>query len=165
MTDLSFNDIIKAAMRVASAEELEKLKTVFPGIWNSYQKETEGIVETAVVEESVPETIIKPLNDPESLASGESIFLTNCATCHGKLGEGGIGPNLTDEYFLHGSTMNDYVKVITSGVAAKGMISWRGILKEQQILEVASYILSLRGTNPPNAKAPQGEKVELAVQE
>jgi cytochrome c oxidase cbb3-type subunit 3 len=60
--------------------------------------------------------------------------------------------------------MNDIIRILNNGVTAKGMISWRGILKPQQMQEVASYIYQLRGTNPPNAKEPQGEKVELASQ-
>ena len=86
-------------------------------------------------------------------------YNTNCATCHGQSGEGGIGPNMTDDYYIHGAGMNNTIQVIKSGVPAKGMISWRGILKEPQILEVASYIMTLQGTNPPNAKAAQGEKI------
>jgi mono/diheme cytochrome c family protein len=165
LSDISFDEIIIAAMNAATPEDLEKLKSAFPKIWDAHQKEASGETEqpkSTEVEE--PETEIELLTDPASLASGESIFTTNCATCHGKLGEGGIGPNLTDNYFLHGPTMNDMVRVINNGVPAKGMISWRGILKPQQIQEVASYIYQLRGTNPPNAKEPQGEKVEIASQ-
>jgi mono/diheme cytochrome c family protein len=165
LSDISFDEIMMAAMNAATPEDLEKLKTAFPKIWDAYQKGKSGETtqaESVTVEE--PEAEIEVLTDAASLAAGESIFITNCATCHGKLGEGGIGPNMTDNYFLHGATMNDMIKVINNGVAAKGMISWRGILKPQQIHEVASYIYQLRGTNPPNAKEPQGEKIEIAAQ-
>ena len=66
---------------------------------------------------------------------------------------------MTDDYYLHGAGMNNAIRTIKNGVPAKGMISWRGILKDQQILEVASYIQTLPGTNPSNAKASQGEKI------
>ncbi|RME26857.1 MAG: hypothetical protein D6800_05845 [Candidatus Zixiibacteriota bacterium] len=101
----------------------------------------------------------EPLTEPASISKGAEIFQQRCAQCHGRLGQGNIGPNLTDDYWLHGAGMTHVVKSIKYGYPAKGMISWRGILKEDQILEVASYVLTLRGTNPPNPKAPQGELV------
>jgi mono/diheme cytochrome c family protein len=160
---IGFEEIILAAMKVANAENLEKLKSSFPEIWSEYQKsgvETDAF--TGVGVESAQEDI-EPLTDAASLTAGESIFVANCATCHGKQGEGGIGPNMTDEYFMHGHTVGNTIAVIKNGVPAKGMISWRGILNEDQILQVASYIQTLIGTNPPNAKAPQGEKVNLSA--
>jgi mono/diheme cytochrome c family protein len=165
LSDISFNEIIMAAMSAATPEDLKKLQTSFPEIWDAYQKgvgEEGTTAETPVAKE--PEIVLEPLTDEASLSAGESIYITNCSTCHGKLGEGGIGPNFTDNFFIHGHTIGDMVHTINSGVPAKGMISWRGILNDQQIHEVASYIQTLVGTNPPNAKAPQGEKVELTVQ-
>lgn len=100
------------------------------------------------------------ITDPVSLESGKSIFLAKCATCHNKLGEGNIGPNLTDDYWIHGAGMINVTKTIKYGFPAKGMLAWRGELTPDQILEVASYILTLRGTNPPNPKAPQGDLVK-----
>jgi len=155
--DIGFNDIILAAMRVAGPVELEKLQNTFPEIYAVHQAGSSGTSAATAVEQV--ETI-EPLTDAASLAAGEAVFITNCATCHGKLGEGGIGPNMTDDYFIHGPSMNERIKVINTGVPAKGMISWRGILSEEQIKQVASYITTLRGTNPPNAKAPQGDKAE-----
>ncbi|MEW6050395.1 MAG: cbb3-type cytochrome c oxidase N-terminal domain-containing protein [Candidatus Zixiibacteriota bacterium] len=99
------------------------------------------------------------LTDPENLEHGKEIFLLRCASCHGRLGEGNIGPNLTDDYWLHGAGMSNVVKTIKYGVPAKGMLSWRGELKPDEIMQAASYILTLHGTAPPNAKAPQGELV------
>ena len=163
IADIGFNEIIMAAMSAASPEDLEKLQTSFPDIYDVYQKGGENLTAEAPVANE-PELVLEALTDAASLASGESIYITNCLTCHGKLGEGGIGPNFTDNYFIHGHTIGNMVTTIKNGVPAKGMISWRAILKEQQMLEVASYIQTLVGTDPPNAKAPQGEKVELTVQ-
>ncbi|RMD98998.1 MAG: hypothetical protein D6814_06400 [Calditrichaeota bacterium] len=102
----------------------------------------------------------EPLTDAESLTKGKKIFLQNCVKCHGVYGEGGIGPNLTDDYWIHGDgTINAIIHTIRNGVPVKGMIAWKNYLRPQQILEVGSYVLSLRGSNPPNAKAPQGKKV------
>ena len=165
ISDIGFNEIIIAAMSAATPEDLEKLQTAFPEIYEAYQKggATDGAQDVQVVEKE-PELELDPLTDAASLASGEATFITHCATCHGKLGEGGIGPNFTDDYFLHGHTIGNMVTLINNGVPAKGMISWRGILKDKQIHEVSSYIKTLEGTNPPNAKSPQGEKVEIAAQ-
>ena len=100
-----------------------------------------------------------------NIEKGKEIFVKNCVSCHGPQGQGIIGPNLTDDYWLHGAGINNVVHTITFGVPAKGMITWRGVLKEKQILQVASYILTLHGTNPPNPKAPQGEKVAYPLAE
>ena len=99
------------------------------------------------------------LTETAALESGKSIFSTNCAACHGQEGQGSVGPNLTDEYWLHGGDVNDIFKTVKYGVPAKGMVPWQGKLTKDQILEVSSYILSLQGSNPANAKEPQGEKM------
>lgn len=97
------------------------------------------------------------LTDGESLASGKSIFMDNCSACHGRAGEGGVGPNLTDAYWLHKGGIKDVFKTIKYGWPEKGMKSWQQDLGAKQIHEVASYIKSLYGTNPPNAKEKQGD--------
>jgi len=163
LSDIGFNEIIMAAMSTASPEDLEKLQASFPDIYDAYQKGGENLPTDAPVTKE-PEVVLEALTDAASLASGEAIYIANCLTCHGKFGEGGIGPNFTDNYFIHGHTVDNMVKTIVNGVPAKGMISWRAILKEKQIHEVASYIQTLVGTDPPNQKASQGEKVELTVQ-
>lgn len=98
----------------------------------------------------------EPSADPAVLASGASLFARNCMICHGDKGQGGIGPNLTDDYFIHGGTFADKVHVIREGVPAKGMIPWKTTLKPDEILAVASHVNSLVGTNPANPKAPEG---------
>lgn len=96
------------------------------------------------------------LNDDANLKSGKSIFQKNCVSCHGNSGEGGVGPNLTDDYWIHGGKYENIATTIMNGVPEKGMITWKTVLKKDEILKVASYVVSLRGTNPPNPKAPQG---------
>lgn len=97
------------------------------------------------------------LTDAGSLAQGKSVFVTNCAACHGKVGEGGVGPNLTDDYWLHSGSIKDVFISVKYGWPEKGMKAWQQDLSPIQIHQVSSYILSLRGTNPPNAKEPQGD--------
>lgn len=103
-------------------------------------------------------TDYKPLTAAADLIVGKTLFGQNCAACHGKAGEGQVGPNLTDEYWLHGGEVNKIFHTIKYGVQGKGMVPWKGKLSGKEMLQVASYILTLKGTNPPNAKEPQGEK-------
>lgn len=104
------------------------------------------------------EETVTQLTDPASLSSGKDIFMKNCASCHGNAGEGLVGPNLTDDYWIHGGGIQNIFKTIKYGVPAKGMISWQSQLAPKKMQEVGSYIMSLHGTNPPNGKAPQGDK-------
>lgn len=104
----------------------------------------------------ITEETVQFLTDAGALSSGKEIFTKNCAACHGQKGEGLVGPNLTDNYWIHGGGIKNVYKVIFNGVVEKGMLSWKTQLSPAQIQDVASYVLSLRGTNPPNAKAPQG---------
>lgn len=92
-----------------------------------------------------------------ALAEGKEVYTANCVACHGTMGEGGVGPNFTDEYWLHGGGIKNVFKTIKYGVPTKGMIPWEAQLSPGQMKNVASYILSMQGTNPPNAKEPQGE--------
>jgi cytochrome c oxidase cbb3-type subunit 3 len=98
--------------------------------------------------------------DPAQIVKGKVVFDANCIACHGDKGQGLVGPNLTDEFWLHGGSVVDVFKVVKYGVPAKGMVSWEKNLTSQQLSEVTNYIMSLRGTNPAGAKAPQGEKYE-----
>ncbi|SFB84162.1 cytochrome c oxidase cbb3-type subunit 3 [Parapedobacter composti] len=102
---------------------------------------------------------------PEIIAAGQAVFSQNCSACHGVAGEGGIGPNLTDRYWLHGGEISDIFKVVKYGVLDKGMVPWEQSLTPAQIAEVSNYIVSLRDTHPPNAKAPQGEEVQYEAAE
>ena len=98
--------------------------------------------------------------DATGIAEGDKIYHANCFACHGAKGEGGVGPNLTDNYWLHGGTISDIFKVIKIGVPEKGMQSWEKTYSPEQIQNLASYIKTLAGTNPPNAKGPQGDLLE-----
>ncbi len=100
------------------------------------------------------------LVEPTDIEAGKTIFVTKCASCHNTLGQGNIGPNLTDDYWLHGAGMTNVTKTIKYGFPAKGMLAWRGELTPQQIQQVASFVLTLHGTNPPNPKPPQGDLVK-----
>lgn len=116
----------------------------------------------------VDETSVTALTDEGRILSGQAIFNEKCAVCHAKDGGGGVGPNLTDYYWLHGNSIADVFSTIKYGVPAKGMISWKDQMSPAQIQEVASYILTLEGTEPANPKEPQGdfmERVDVAEEE
>lgn len=105
----------------------------------------------------IEERDIVLLSDQSSLEAGKVIFDKLCAVCHLTNGEGLVGPNLCDEYWIHGGSMIDIYKIIVDGNPSKGMISWKAQLTPEKIQEVASYIYILEGTNPPNQKAPEGK--------
>jgi cytochrome c oxidase cbb3-type subunit 3 len=106
----------------------------------------------------VDENTVKLTTDPIVLADGAAIFKTNCVACHGPQAQGLVGPNLTDDYWLHGGKINQVFTTIKYGVLTKGMPTWEKQLTPKQIADVANYVKSLHGTNPPNPKAPQGDK-------
>ena len=105
---------------------------------------------------NIDENTAKLLTDPKDLEAAKAIFSTICAACHRPDAGGLVGPNLTDDYWLHGGSVKDIFKTIKYGYPDKGMKSWKDDYSPLQIEQLASYIKSLRGTNPPNPKAPQG---------
>ncbi|MGA2245926.1 MAG: cbb3-type cytochrome c oxidase N-terminal domain-containing protein [Verrucomicrobiota bacterium] len=88
---------------------------------------------------------LTPSTDAAALEAGSQVYAKLCAPCHRNDGGGLVGPNLTDNFWIHGSNYVDTVKVIWDGVPAKGMITWKTMLKPDQIQSVASYIYTLRG--------------------
>lgn len=126
------------------------------------EKETQ-IVEakkTAFLEKAaakINENSVTLLTDAKTLEEGKAIFTANCAACHAADGGGTVGPNLTDEYWLHGGGIKNVFKTIKYGVPEKGMISWEKQLNPLKMQQVSSYIVSLKGSKPATPKAPQGE--------
>jgi cytochrome c oxidase cbb3-type subunit III len=94
------------------------------------------------------------------LQSANSLFQTRCTACHGNVLQGGIGPNLTDANWIHGKgTAPEIIKVIKEGVVDNGMPAWGSMLHDKELIQLTALILSKQDSNPPGAKAPQGEKV------
>ena len=101
------------------------------------------------------------LANPDQMKLGKAGYERVCATCHGKQGEGLIGPNLTDAYWIYSKGEFDSILVaLREGFPAKGMPPWKDIIPKNEHGPIAAYTLSLQGTNPPNAKPPQGEEVK-----
>jgi len=107
---------------------------------------------------NIDESSVKVSSDAGVISAGLAIYNLNCIACHGDKGQGVVGPNITDEYWLHGGKVASIFKTIKYGVPEKGMISWEKTLTPRQISDVSNYIISLKGTNPANGKSPQGDK-------
>lgn len=100
------------------------------------------------------------LQSHETLESGQAVFAAKCLPCHGASGEGGIGPNLTDDYWITGKGRAvDIASTVRKGVLDKGMPAWETMMNPDQIRAVVVYVASIRGSKPANPKAPQGEMV------
>lgn len=106
---------------------------------------------------AIDENNVVMLSEAADLEAGKTIFATNCVPCHGANGEGNaVGPNMTDDYYIHGGTVKDIFTTIKNGVPEKGMISWSSTLSSTQMAQVSSFLKSIGGTNVAGGKEPQG---------
>ena len=133
-----------------------------------YAKEMAAVADLkkANPEPTVDLSTMVPLTATADLSAGEATYKKICFVCHGPQGQGLVGPNFTDQYWIHGDTVTNTIsiknlyEVVTKGVIEKGMIPYKDQLSPVQIQQVLSYILTLQGTTPPNPKAPQGKKYD-----
>ncbi|MEO7427611.1 MAG: c-type cytochrome [Fibrobacteria bacterium] len=100
--------------------------------------------------------LLEILKAPASISGGEAVFKANCVACHGDHGQGVVGPNLTDAYWLHGGGPEGILASVTHGYPDKGMPAWKNVLGGEKVRLAAAYVLSLKGRNVANPKAPQG---------
>lgn len=138
-------------------------------IFNDYDQATEYEQEVAAAEISIAEykktakdlvdiNTVELLTDATDLKVGKSIFESSCVACHMADGGGGIGPNLTDNYYILGGGIKNIFQTISEGGRdGKGMIAWKQTLKPLEMAQVASYVITLQGTTPANPKGPEGE--------
>lgn len=110
-----------------------------------------------------PEALAALAKDKGTVETGKQVFVTNCAACHRQDGGGLVGPNLTDEFWLHGAAPEKVYKTIVSGIPDKGMPGWGAPLGPDRVAAVTAYVLTLRGTNVPGGKAPQGERDGMSM--
>ena len=106
--------------------------------------------------DKIDETMV-PMADAAGMKIGKDDYIANCIACHGSKGEGGAGPNLTDDYWIHKGSLNDIYHTLKVGYADKGMQSWAIKFSPKEMSEIASYVKMLKGTHPEGAKAPQGD--------
>ncbi len=119
----------------------------------------------AMADAEIDETTVQFDASGPSMDVGQSIYDANCAACHANDGGGGVGPNLTDDYWIHGGSISDIFTVVKYGVIEKGMIPWEDQLSPLEMQQVSSYVMTLVGTTPANPKEPQGELYEPAIEE
>jgi cytochrome c oxidase cbb3-type subunit III len=105
----------------------------------------------------ITEETVTFVRDSDAIEKGKQLYTTHCVACHAADGGGLIGPNLTDDYWIHGGGIKNVFKVVKYGVPAKGMIPWQTQLNPSEIQSVSSFILTLKGTDPQNPKQPEGE--------
>jgi cytochrome c oxidase cbb3-type subunit 3 len=119
--------------------------------------EAQEALKRGTVDDAVLSTMSR---DPSTVAEGGEIFKTTCAACHRTDGGGNIGANLTDSFWIHGSKPLSILHTVHDGVPAKGMPTWAPQLGEQRVEAVVAYVLTIRNTNVPGGKAPQGVRAE-----
>lgn len=127
-----------------------------------YDRQAEQLLALGDISEG---TLVDLTADTSMMNGGKKIFQTKCATCHGMFGEGGIGPNLADDYWLHGAQLMDIYRTVREGVPDKGMLAWERQLRPAEMLAVSAHVGGLLGSAPPNGKAPQGDQVERLAPE
>lgn len=110
-------------------------------------------------EEVTPDLLESAVGNDDRLATGKTVFVENCAQCHAEDGGGGgkVGPNLTDDYWLHGGKLMDIYNIVTNGYENL-MPAWEGRLSQDERIAVTAYVRSLRGTEPENPDEAEGEK-------
>lgn len=130
----------------------------FAADWKAYeQKKAEVAAKTKL--EVTEELLTEWAGDGAVIEAGKKLFATNCLGCHLDDGRGQTGPNLTDDFQIHGTMRLDIFTTIRDGVPAKGMIAWGQTLSTKDVATVAAFVSTLRGTNRPNGKAPEGQNV------
>jgi cytochrome c oxidase cbb3-type subunit 3 len=107
-----------------------------------------------------PAALLAGAANPDVVETGRSRFTRSCAACHGEQAQGLIGPNLTDDRWIHGGTVEQVFQSIAKGWPAKGMPPWGRAVKPEELSALVSYVRSLQGSNPPNARAPEGDRAE-----
>ncbi len=110
-----------------------------------------------------PEALVALSKDKGTLDQGKAVFVATCLACHRADGGGVVGPNLTDDFWIHGAAPDKVLKTISAGVPDKGMPAWGPQLGADKVRAVTAYVISLRGTNVANGKAPQGERDTLTL--
>jgi cytochrome c oxidase cbb3-type subunit 3 len=130
-----------------------------------YLASLEAEARQAMALSTIDETNVQFDASGPSITAGKAIYDNNCVACHAIDGGGGVGPNLTDEYWIHGGSIEDIFRVVKYGVIEKGMIPWEDQLSPEEMQQVSSYILTLVGTTPANPKAPQGDRYEQKIEE
>jgi cytochrome c oxidase cbb3-type subunit 3 len=135
------------------------------GVYAAYEADMEQhramLAEQAekVAESMSEEKLLAVMHEPEMVEAGKVKYDATCAACHGAKGEGLVGPNLTDPFWIHADgTLMSIREVVAQGVTEKGMPAWEKILTPEEMMQVVAYIGTMRGTNV-EGKGPEGEAI------
>jgi cytochrome c oxidase cbb3-type subunit 3 len=128
---------------------------VAPGPRGEYQAEVAARASEGG--EVTDEALVAMASDSSAVANGQTVFQSNCVACHGDRGQGNIGPNLTDNAWIHGGSPTQIYATVRDGVAARGMPTWGPILGNASMGEVIAYVLSIRDTNVEGPRGPEGD--------
>lgn len=132
-----------------------------PGPSEVYKAEVDAVIAERIRHNPLSdEALFATARDAAAVQAGREVFTTMCAACHGKNAEGNIGPNLTDRFWIHGGKPADILRSLTDGYPEKGMPKWGLILGDEKTRNVAAFVISVRNTNQPSTKPPQGVEVE-----
>ncbi len=124
-----------------------------------YDRQAAQLLAMGEIDENL---LVGLMADSSMVGGGKAIFQAKCAACHGMFAEGGIGPNLTDDFWIHGPQLEDIYRVVRDGVPEKGMLAWERQLRPAELLAVSAYVGTVVGTAPANPKPPEGaEAVRL----
>ncbi len=123
-----------------------------------YEQQTEELLKMGQIDEVLLATLYQT---PSAMKEGADIFNKNCVSCHEPNGGGKIGPNLTDDHWLHGNTLMQLYATVRDGVNGKGMPQWSKKLRPDEVLKVAAFVGSLRGKNVDGGKAPEGKPLPI----
>jgi cytochrome c oxidase cbb3-type subunit 3 len=127
------------------------------------REQRELMAASAIGQEMNEEGLTRLMHDPAMMKDARSLFVLRCSQCHADRGQGNIGPNLTDEYWLYGSaSLMDLLEIIGNGRPQKGMPMWSRTLRPVELAELAAFVGTLRGTNVPG-RPPQGNRLILAA--
>ncbi len=122
------------------------------------EQQAEAVKRAANAKEVTDDVLTLLSKDPETTAAGAKLFATNCVVCHGANGEGKIGPNLTDAFWIHGNKPTDIYKTVSTGVLEKGMPAWLPVLGPDRVRTLVAFVITREGLNLPG-KEPQGVRV------
>ena len=129
----------------------------FKGDQLDLRKQTQAYFAAHPIVPPSSDVLLQGAVDPKVLEVGKARFVKTCAPCHGEQAQGLIGPNLTDNRWLHGGKVAEIFGTIAKGVPAKGMPTWGRVLPPNELAAVTSFVRSVSGTNPPNPKQPEGD--------
>jgi cytochrome c oxidase cbb3-type subunit 3 len=132
---------------------------VLPSHASEFQAEKSAWEEKMLASSVTPEELTALAADPQAVARGAELFTTHCVACHEASGQGKIGPNLTDKWWIHGGDPVSVYKTVSTGVLEKGMVAWRPTLGDAKVRDVVAFVLTLKGKEVAG-KAPEGKDAD-----